>query len=126
MPPIFADRARDGRRASCNLLTNAHKYGGTPPVVQLRACASPAGQAVAIEVSDNGAGIPRGEHRRIFEKFYRIDDRLSREREGSGLGLAIVKHIVRAHRARVEVDSARGRGSDVSPSLLPVAQRRKH
>jgi two-component system phosphate regulon sensor histidine kinase PhoR len=93
-----------------NLLTNAQKYGGTPPRVELRAFPSPSGQAV-LEVSDNGRGIARGEHRRIFEKFYRIDDRLSRTREGSGLGLAIVKHIARAHRARIEVDSALGRGS---------------
>jgi two-component system phosphate regulon sensor histidine kinase PhoR len=93
-----------------NLLTNAQKYGGTPPRVGLRAFKSKGGQAV-IEVSDNGAGIPRVEHRRIFEKFYRIDDRLSRTREGSGLGLAIVKHIMRAHRGRIEVDSAVGRGS---------------
>jgi two-component system, OmpR family, phosphate regulon sensor histidine kinase PhoR len=92
-----------------NLLSNALKYGGTPPVVRLRVRRAP--QGVAIEVTDNGDGIPRGEHRRIFEKFYRIDDRLSREREGSGLGLAIVKHIVRAHRGRVQVDSALGRGS---------------
>lgn len=96
--------------ALLNLLTNAQKYGGTPPRVTLRGYRSPGGLAV-LEVSDNGAGIPRGEHRRIFEKFYRIDDRLSRSREGSGLGLAIVKHIARAHRARIEVDSAVGRGS---------------
>jgi two-component system phosphate regulon sensor histidine kinase PhoR len=93
-----------------NLLTNAQKYGGTPPRVALRAFTSKSGQAV-IEVSDNGAGIARGEHRRIFEKFYRIDDRLSRTREGSGLGLAIAKHIMRAHRGRIEVDSEVGRGS---------------
>ena len=101
-----------------NLLNNALKYGGTPPVVRLRACGAPRG--VAIEVSDNGDGIPRHEHRRIFEKFYRIDDRLSREREGSGLGLAIVKHIVRAHRGRVQVDSAKGKGSTFR-IVLPAA-----
>jgi two-component system phosphate regulon sensor histidine kinase PhoR len=96
--------------AIVNLLSNARKYGGTPPAVRLRARALQGG--VAFEVTDNGAGIPRTEHRRIFEKFYRIDDRLSREREGSGLGLAIVKHIVRAHPgARVQVDSAQGNGS---------------
>ena len=38
-------------------------------------------------MKDNGPGIPRAEQPRIFEKFYRIDDRFSREREGSGLGL---------------------------------------
>ncbi len=74
---------------------------------------------VAIEVTDNGEGIERVEHRRIFEKFYRIDDRLSREREGSGLGLAIVKHIVRAHEGRVQLESAKGKGSTFR-ILLPV------
>jgi two-component system phosphate regulon sensor histidine kinase PhoR len=96
--------------ALINLLSNAVKYGGTPPVVTLRVRALP-GNAVAFEVTDNGEGIPRVEHRRIFEKFYRIDDRLSRQREGSGLGLAIVKHVVRAHRGRVQLDSATGKGS---------------
>ena len=102
-----------------NLLSNAFKYGGTPPVVRLRARRVQAG--VGIEVSDNGDGIPRIEHRRIFEKFYRIDDRLSRQREGSGLGLAIVKHIVRAHRGRVQLESVKGKGSTFRIVLLPRA-----
>jgi two-component system phosphate regulon sensor histidine kinase PhoR len=75
---------------------------------------------VAITVSDNGAGIARTELRRIFDKFYRIDDRLSRRAEGSGLGLAIVKHVVRAHRAKVTVDSTAGHGSTFT-ILLPPA-----
>jgi two-component system phosphate regulon sensor histidine kinase PhoR len=115
VPPVLVDRHAIVD-ALLNLLTNALKYGGSPPRVTLRAYRSPAGLAV-LEVSDNGAGIARGEHRRIFEKFYRIDDRLSRSRDGSGLGLAIVKHIVRAHRARIEVDSAVGRGSKFRMTL---------
>jgi two-component system phosphate regulon sensor histidine kinase PhoR len=113
--------------ALLNLLTNAQKYGGSPPSATLRAFRAPNGQAV-LEVGDNGGGIARGEHRRIFEKFYRIDDRLSRSREGSGLGLAIVKHIVRAHRARIEVDSEVGRGSKfriVLPKWTPDVRRRQ-
>jgi two-component system phosphate regulon sensor histidine kinase PhoR len=108
--------------ALINLLSNAVKYGGTPPVVTLRVRAMP-GNAVAFEVIDNGQGIPRVEHRRIFEKFYRIDDRLSRQREGSGLGLAIVKHVVRAHRGRVQLDSAKGKGSTFR-LILPRTQPR--
>jgi two-component system phosphate regulon sensor histidine kinase PhoR len=96
--------------ALINLLSNAVKYGGTPAVVSLRVHAWPGGQ-VAFEVTDNGEGIPRIEHRRIFEKFYRIDDRLSRQREGSGLGLAIVKHVAKAHKGRVQVESTKGKGS---------------
>jgi two-component system phosphate regulon sensor histidine kinase PhoR len=101
-----------------NLLSNAHKYGGDPPVVHLSVSSDPKGE-VSIAVRDNGEGIPRPEHRRIFEKFYRIDDRLSRKKEGSGLGLAIVNHVARAHRARVIVDSTQGRGSTFTIVLPP-------
>jgi two-component system phosphate regulon sensor histidine kinase PhoR len=110
--------------ALVNLLSNAHKYGGSPPVVALRAAAAAAATAgrgeVAISVTDNGEGIAKPEHRRIFEKFYRVDDRLSRSRQGSGLGLAIVNHVARAHRARVTVDSTQGKGSTFT-ILLPAA-----
>ena len=109
VPPVLADRHAIVD-AVVNLLSNAQKYGGSPPCVRLRAYRTSGGDA-CIEVSDNGAGIARPEHRRIFDKFYRIDDRLSRSREGSGLGLAIVKHIVRAHRARIQIDSDIGKGS---------------
>ncbi len=108
LPKLYADR-HAMVDALVNLLSNARKYGGTPAKVRLRAFATPEG--VGFEVTDNGEGIPRPEHRRIFEKFYRIDDRLSRTREGSGLGLAIVNHIARAHRARIVVESEPGRGS---------------
>jgi len=108
LPPINADLGAMVD-ALLNLLSNALKYGGTPPVVRLRARRIE--DKVAIEVIDNGDGIPRGEHRKIFYKFYRIDDRLSREREGSGLGLAIVKHIARVHRGVVRLESALGKGS---------------
>lgn len=108
LPPVSVDLPAM-TDAIGNLLSNALKYGGTPPVVHLSAREVPDG--IAIEVTDNGEGIPRVEHRRIFEKFYRIDDRLSRQREGSGLGLAIVKHIVRAHRGRVQLDTSKVNGS---------------
>jgi two-component system phosphate regulon sensor histidine kinase PhoR len=101
-----------------NLLHNALKYGGSPPRIRLRGRLDPKG--VVLEVSDNGDGIPRREHRRIFYKFYRIDDRLSREREGSGLGLAIVKHIIRAHHGRITLESHPGKGS-VFRIVLPAA-----
>ncbi len=120
LPEIMVDRDAMAD-AIVNLLSNARKYGGTPPLVQLRAYKDERGR-VAFDVLDNGAGIPRGEHRRIFDKFYRIDDRLSRAREGSGLGLAIVKHIVRAHGGRVVVESDAGKGSKFRIILAPVSQ----
>lgn len=116
LPAVNVDRAAMVDALS-NLLSNAVKYGGSPPEVRLSARRVPAG--VAIEVTDNGDGIPRVEHGRIFEKFYRIDDRLSREREGSGLGLAIVKAIVRAHGGRIQLDSTKGQGSTFR-IVLPI------
>jgi two-component system phosphate regulon sensor histidine kinase PhoR len=92
-----------------NLLSNAYKYGGQPREIAISARLLP--RDVAITVRDNGKGIARNEHKRIFEKFYRVDDLLARQQEGSGLGLAIVQHVMRAHRGRVEVDSEPGRGS---------------
>ena len=108
-----------------NLLTNAYKYGGDPPKIELFFEEGP--RDVKVTVRDNGSGIPLSEHSRIFQRFYRVDDRLSREREGSGLGLAIVKHVMKAHQGRVELESAEGKGSSFS-LVLPViksSQRRE-
>ncbi len=104
--------------ALLNLLTNAYKYGGDPPRIEVAYVQG--ARDVTVTVKDNGQGIPQAEHTRIFQKFYRLDDRLSREREGSGLGLAIVKHVMKAHRGRVELVSEAGRGSTFS-LVLPSA-----
>jgi two-component system, OmpR family, phosphate regulon sensor histidine kinase PhoR len=117
LPPVNVDLPAMAD-ALGNLLHNALKYGGSPQRIRLRGHLSAKG--VVLEVTDNGDGIPRGEHRRIFDKFYRIDDRLSREREGSGLGLAIVKHIIRAHHGRITLESHPGKGSAFR-IVLPAA-----
>ncbi len=109
-----------------NLLSNAYKYGGQPRRIEISAAAQEG--FIAITVRDNGNGIARNEHKRIFEKFYRVDDLLARQQEGSGLGLSIVQHVMRAHRGRVVVDSEPGRGSaftlllrrEPPPSLSPL------
>jgi two-component system phosphate regulon sensor histidine kinase PhoR len=108
--PLYIDADRPALvDALLNLLTNAQKYGGDPP--KIRFALSGTAKQVVFEVQDDGPGIPKAEHQRIFQKFYRVDDRLSREREGSGLGLAIVKHVVKAHGGRIELDSNPGKGS---------------
>ena len=124
VPKVLADRPALVD-ALVNLLSNAHKYGGSPPVIKLTVETGPKGE-VSFAVNDNGAGIPLPEQRRIFDKFYRIDDRLSRAREGSGLGLAIVKHTVRAHDARIALDSAKGKGSTFRITLPPIKKAIEH
>ncbi len=117
LPQTFVDREAIVD-ALVNLLSNAYKYTGDEKKISMHASADP--KSVRIAVRDNGTGIPRSEHRRIFQKFYRVDERLSRNVEGSGLGLAIVRHVVSAHGGTVEVESEPGQGS-IFTLVLPHA-----
>jgi len=118
LPPILADRAMLSQ-ALLNLLQNAVKYGGDEKEVGL-GCHRENG-SVIFSVTDKGPGIPRREHRRIFERFYRIDDRLNRRQEGSGLGLAIVRHVAQAHGGQVRVRNLESGGAEFS-ILLPARE----
>jgi two-component system phosphate regulon sensor histidine kinase PhoR len=108
-----------------NLVDNAIKYGGSPSQVTVtcRRIEDPAAlrerltgarnskAMIALDVSDQGAGIAREHIPRLTERFYRVDPARSRELGGTGLGLAIVKHIVNRHRGSLEIQSEPGRGS---------------
>lgn len=108
LPRVWCDRSALVD-SLVNLLSNAYKYGGQPRRIEISTKLTE--KTVNLTVRDNGKGIARREHKRIFEKFYRVDDLLARQQEGSGIGLAIVQHVMRAHRGKVEVDSEPGRGS---------------
>jgi two-component system phosphate regulon sensor histidine kinase PhoR len=108
LPTILADR-HALVDALVNLLTNAVKYSDEDKRITVSASAD--ARTIRIAVRDNGMGIARAELSRIFQKFYRVDDRLARAVEGSGLGLAIVRHVALGHGGKVEVDSEPGRGS---------------
>ena len=116
LSPIQADASRL-REALLNLLDNAVQY--TPPGGRIVARANLAGKEMVIAVSDNGIGIPKADQKRIFERFYRVDDARSREAGGTGLGLAITRHLIEAHGGRIEVESEVGRGSTFS-LIVPV------
>jgi signal transduction histidine kinase len=96
--------------ALVNLLDNALKY--TPADKRIVVRARRDGDAfVSFLVHDNGIGIPTGEQRRIFKRFYRIDRRLAQSTTGVGLGLSIVELVARGHRGSVSVQSNPGAGS---------------
>jgi two-component system phosphate regulon sensor histidine kinase PhoR len=102
-----------------NLLDNALKYGGQPPVVHLEAYESRA--QLVIAVKDNGTGIEQREQKKIFKKFYRSKDHQRLAVKGFGLGLNYVKEVISAHKGRVKVESQKGKGSTFS-LVLPIAQ----
>lgn len=101
--------------ALLNLLDNAYKYTLGEKQISLRARCS--GDQVVIEVADNGIGISPRDQKRIFRRFYRVDQRLARETQGCGLGLSIVDYIVRAHGGSVSVRSKLGEGSTFTVRL---------
>ncbi len=110
LPKVLIDRGALAE-AITNLLSNAYKYGGKDRKIELTVDSIDERALVRIVVADHGDGIPAREHKRIFQKFYRRDDRLSRMAEGSGLGLALVAHIVKGHNGRVSVESDVGHGA---------------
>jgi signal transduction histidine kinase len=91
------------------VLDNALKYSPpqSPVTVRVRPGSLSAGEAVAIEITDQGDGIPAHEQSRIFERFYRSPS-VKRLIPGSGLGLSIVDSIVRAHNGELSVTSRPG------------------
>lgn len=100
--------------AIMNLLDNAVKYGGSDGPVELRL---DVGRRHAyVRVRDHGPGIPPGEHRRVFERFYRVRHAAPATR-GSGIGLSLVKRIVEAHGGRAWAENAPDGGAVVSFSL---------
>ena len=107
--PAVAGDENQLRQVISNLVDNAIKYSPQGGDVELRLHRN--GQFARIEVADSGLGIPRDEHHRIFEKFYRLDPALTRGVNGTGLGLYISKELVERMNGRISVDSEPGRGS---------------
>lgn len=105
-------------QALMNLVDNAIKYSEPGKKIQLRL--GRIEDEVVISVMDQGCGISKDHIDRIFERFYCVDKARSRKIGGTGLGLAIVKHIVRAHKARIEVTSSLGSGATFSIFLPKV------
>jgi PAS domain S-box-containing protein len=104
------------RQVLQNLMDNAVKYspdGGTVTVTARRRAAT-----VEISIADEGIGIPAGEQKRIFQKFYRADSAPSREGlGGAGLGLFIARGLVAAMGGRMWVSSREGEGASFAFEL---------
>ena len=108
LPDVVADPGQL-HQVLVNLLDNAIKY--SPEGGQVALELANGDGAIRFTVSDTGLGIPASEHRRIFEKFYRLDPDMTRGIGGTGLGLYICRELVRRMDGKIWVESALGKGS---------------
>jgi signal transduction histidine kinase len=109
MPLVALVDAKRLEQVLRNLLSNACKYSPAGAKIGVRVFRQ--ADEVTICVQDEGIGIPLEEQSRIFERFYRADNEVTRRTPGAGLGLSICKWIAEAHGGRIEVQSAPGEGS---------------
>jgi hypothetical protein len=134
LPSVNVDRQKI-EQVLTNLLTNAVKYsprGGDIEATAWLASSESELQGklekvppleypcLIVIISDSGIGIPEAEQERIFERFYRVNNRLTRATSGAGLGLYICKIIVEAHGGRIWVNNRVWQGSVFSFSI-PVS-----
>jgi len=94
-------------RVFTNLIQNAMEHGGQQIVVRI--------YGAAVEIEDDGPGIPLGERDRVFEPFHRLQPRST----GSGLGLSLVQQVVERHDGEVSIRSADGGGTIVRVDFKP-------
>ncbi len=106
--------SEEGQRVLKSAVANIRRVEGAPPLpIQKYA------HWVHIQICDNGIGIPQGQLERIFDRFHRVDTRLTREVNGLGLGLTICKRIAEMHEGAIWAESELGKGS-IFHILLPV------
>ena len=118
LPAILVNPRRLDQVIS-NLVDNAIKY--TPEgTITIQADADE--KQITISVVDSGIGLMPQEQKGLFSKFYRAQNKLTREIEGTGLGLAIARSIIEQHDGRIWVQSTWNRGSTFAFSL-PIRKR---
>ncbi|MBI3929044.1 MAG: PAS domain S-box protein [Armatimonadetes bacterium] len=105
-----------------NLISNAVKY--SPGGCRIEVVARGVGKDALVEVTDDGAGIAQDQLHYVFERFRRVEDRLSRHVRGSGLGLYITRMLVEGSGGEVGVRSQVGQGSTFW-FKLPLARRNR-
>ena len=100
-----------------NLISNALKFSTQRPVIQINA--QPLTDKVLIRVSDNGIGIPKEFHEKIFQPFARLHNK--KNFSGTGIGLAICKKIVDIHKGKIHVEANDSGGTTFIIELKPAS-----
>lgn len=99
-----------------NILDNAKKYS-VQPIITLNAYSLK--NQFIIEISDNGKGISEEEKKKIFLKYYRVNDKEVQTVKGYGLGLSYVKKVIEKHKGKVLMESEKGKGTKIS-LIIPL------
>ncbi len=107
--PLLSGDAGQLERAISNLAENAIKF--TPANGQVTLSVRLEGSDVLFEIKDNGIGIPQEDQSRVFESFFRANQKGAEHISGTGLGLHLVKTVVENHDGRVWLESAEGNGT---------------
>lgn len=124
LPPVWADSDKL-EQIMTNLIDNAIKYSNKGTSITVKAGFAPDNSDfVEVKVIDQGVGIPEQYLPKIFTKFSRIDNPLTRQTEGTGLGLYITKSLVESMGGKIFADS-NGKGSTFTV-WLSVATPEKH
>ena len=108
LPRVIGDPQRL-RQVIDNLIDNAVKYSEEGTEIILKTEVWP--EEIVISVTDQGRGIPAREIAKIFDRFYRIEERMQKDPGGLGLGLSLCKSLVEAHGGKIWVESEVGKGS---------------
>lgn len=93
-----------------NLIENAIKYSITNPVISIQL--KKTGEDLLLSIRDEGPGIAKEYHQKIFEKFFRIPTGNIHNIKGYGLGLSYVSSVIKAHQAHIELKSEIGKGCE--------------
>lgn len=116
--PFFVDA--DGTKISIvvsNLVKNALQFTDSGGQVTI-AVGEDTGY-LKVSVSDDGIGIPARDLPRVFDRFFQVEEHLTRRHGGMGLGLAVAKSMVELHGGRIWAESQEGKGSTLT-FLLPI------
>ena len=111
-PAVHVDRMRIVE-VLVNLITNSVNYRGVQSQPEIEFGYRVEGDATVFFVADNGIGIDKNQHEKVFDLFYKVDT----DSMGTGAGLAIVKRIIDVHGGRIWIESEKGKGCTVCFTL---------
>lgn len=104
--------------ALCNLIDNAVKYAREKPALSIQTLNS--GQNLIVIVSDEGIGIEKEYHKKVFDKFFRVPTGDVHDVKGFGLGLSYIKKIIELHEGSIALQSEKGKGSTFTITIPNV------